>query len=120
MSELALPAKLIAYILSDHPEQFGLDLASAMCGVVVAAREAAVPLRSAVGWTIETGGPGSALPVVSKMFVDAHLVALLVIVFGCLGCKAALRRVASGLLGASKGGAAAAGATTAVGKVKEE
>ena len=116
MGDLAWPAKLIAYIISDHPEQFGKDIASAMCGVVVSVRDAAVPLRTAVGWTIETGGPDSVAPFVSMtLFFDAHLVALLVVVFGCLGCKAAVKGLADAAAGQSL-----VAATVAHPKVKEE
>lgn len=92
MAELLLPARLVAYAVSDNPGQLAKDVAASVCPVVVYIRDVMTPLRSAVGWTWAYGG--GFLPV-ATFFVDAHLTALLTIVVGSFLVK----RLVSGLLG---------------------
>ena len=62
---MLLPARIV-----DDPAGVARQFAKAGCHAVVLAREAAEPLRAAVGWSFS--------PLNTTLFFDAHLVALLV------------------------------------------
>ena len=115
MAELLLPARLVAVILSDSSGQLAKDVAASVCSAVVQIRAVASPLRTAVGWTVKTGG---VLPV-TTCFVDAQLTALLTILCGSL----LLKRLVSALILALTAAAPSEGTTVVQGtqgKAKEE
>jgi hypothetical protein len=112
ISELVLPARLVAYVVSDHPEQFGIGVAASVCAAVVHIRDIAAPLRAAVGWNVAIGGVGSMLPS-TVLFVDAHLSALLALLL----CSLLLQRLGKAALGSKN---AVLEAPPSAAKVKKE
>lgn len=115
MAQLLLPARLVASIVSDKPDQFSKDIAASVCSLVVTIRAAARPLRTAVGWTLASGG---FLP--ATIFVDAHLSVLLATVCGSLLLKRILSAIAGALSHSAISAASSDGAQTDRTKTKEE
>ena len=62
---MLLPARIV-----DDPAGVARQFAKAGCHAVVLAREAAEPLRAAVGWSFS--------PLNTTLFFDAHLITLVV------------------------------------------